>query len=194
MIQIVRKLPYHTPKLVSSYDNISLHTAVSFLDTAAAEAAKTDRRVRSVKPDDKQNAGTNFYRRLLIGQHESDVIETFFLRFDAHKKVRRELQLTDACFVVFRKFSGAKWFDVVAPDGEEGAVLVQSEGAWHFFSKSHESTASGSCAENCHRGGLGDALGTDSQLRTYKHLVLDTVPKPLEQYAGILAAQSQAAY
>lgn len=89
-------------------------------------------------------------------------------------------------------FGQHRWFAVVAPDGELGAVFCQSRACWHYFSKLHAATASSCVVERCHREGLGSAIGTESEMRTYRrNLHPSNVPRDLRQYAGIVAAMGQ---
>jgi cytochrome P450 len=89
-------------------------------------------------------------------------------------------------------YGAYRWFAVVAPDGERGAVFCQHAGCWHFFSKHHSSTASSSSAARCHEGGLGDAIGSDGELRTYRrNLQPGNIPKRLRAYHGVYAAMCQ---
>lgn len=105
---------------------------------------------------------------------------------------KREQALIDAGFIVTRTYKSGVWFEVIDPDGKEAAVLCQSESCWHWFSKAHRATASGSSAATCHKGGLGDAIDTDSRMRTYKRLLdQDNVPRPLVNFEGVYAAMCQ---
>jgi hypothetical protein len=78
-------------------------------------------------------------------------------------------QLETAGFKVLRSLRFGKWYEVVAPTGEEGAVLRIGPNSWHFFGVNF--TASGSSAAGCLSGGLGDVIGTDGQLKTYERHV-----------------------
>jgi hypothetical protein len=82
------------------------------------------------------------------------------------------------------------WVTAVDPDGWPCAAYRQSAGRWHWFARDHEATASGGSAETCHRGGLGDAIDTDSAMRTYRRAV-GAAPRVLWRYAGVRAAMSQ---
>jgi hypothetical protein len=105
---------------------------------------------------------------------------------------KTEKKLTDAGFKIIKKFPGGRWFQVIAPDGESGAVLCQSFAAWHFFSEDHAATASSCSVERCHLDGLGDAIGTDSQMSTYRRLLQEVnVPKPLIKFDGVYVAIGQ---
>ena len=91
-----------------------------------------------------------------------------------------------------RHFGAYRWFAVVAPDGEHGAVFCQHKGCWHFFSRHSGGTASSSQVEHCHQGGLGDAIGSDSELRTYRrNLQPGNVPRRLRRYEGVYQAMCQ---
>jgi hypothetical protein len=86
-----------------------------------------------------------------------------------------------------------RWYEVTAPDGEHGAILKQSEACWHFFARDVAATASHSDVARCHLGGLGDAIGTDGQLKTYRQLLSEpNVPAALRSYRGVHAAMTQA--
>lgn len=78
-------------------------------------------------------------------------------------------QLETAGFKISRSFRKGKWFEVTAPTGEEGAVLRIASNSWHFFGVNF--TSSGMSVETMLKGGLGDVIGTDSQLRTYERHV-----------------------
>jgi hypothetical protein len=102
--------------------------------------------------------------------------------------------LTDAGFKIGRKYDGGQWFEVTTPRGEFGAVLCQSFAAWHYFAEKVAATASDSNVALCHLGGLGDAIGTDAQMRTYKRLLTESnVPKELRRFDGVYAAMQQVA-
>lgn len=83
-----------------------------------------------------------------------------------------------------------KWYEVREPDGSEVLILKQSSNAWHAFF-TFEGTASGSSAATATRGGLGDAIGSDSQLRSYCKIVLMAPESLVRKYRGLSAAQSQ---
>ncbi len=97
-----------------------------------------------------------------------------------------------AGFRVHKAYLGARWFEVTSPDGDRGYVLCQSYAAWHFFYRDILGTASNSSVHRCHRGGLGDAIGTDSQMKTYKRLLsIDNVPPEIRSVDSVYAAMSQ---
>ena len=100
------------------------------------------------------------------------------------------LKLETAGWVVAKTYKGMRWFRATSPRGELGVVLRQSEGCWHFFDDAGW-TASGTSPHNCHKGGLGDAVGSDSQLKTYCRLVLGAPRFLTEQCKGLQAAQGQ---
>ncbi len=103
-------------------------------------------------------------------------------------------RLEAAGFTVLRevslKWSGrGKWFEVTTPDGLPAIVGVQNPSCWHCFGES-EWTASSSGPEHCHDGGLGDAIGTDSQMKGYKRLVLRAPQTLTAKYDGLYRASS----
>ncbi len=100
--------------------------------------------------------------------------------------------LEEAGFTVHRAFPGGRWFEVTDPDGCVAFVLKQSEGAWHWFDAVGSATASNSSAAGCHRGGLGDALATDSQLRTYRNLLNGALPEAVRKCDSVYRAASAA--
>lgn len=103
-------------------------------------------------------------------------------------------RLEAAGFTVSKVYPGAKWFEVTDPTGEAGAVLCQSFAAWHYFSRDVAATASSSDPKRCHLDGLGDAIGTDAQMATYKGLLHpNRVPRPLQRFEGVYAAMGQVA-
>lgn len=83
-----------------------------------------------------------------------------------------------------------RWYEVRTPNGEEVLILKQSPNAWHAFF-TFEGTASGFSAASATRGGLGDAIGSDSQLRSYCRIVLRAPESLIRKYRGLSAAQSQ---
>lgn len=108
------------------------------------------------------------------------------------RMTKTEKLLTEAGFKIGRKYDGGRWFEVTTPDGELGAVLCQSFAAWHYFSENHAATASSSNPARCHLDGLGDAIATDSQMRTYERLLREeNVPSSLYRFAGVFAAMGQ---
>lgn len=82
-----------------------------------------------------------------------------------------------------------RWY-TVTKGGEGAAVLFQHDSAWHWFSVTQKATASGSSAESCDRGGLGDAIGDDNDMKQYKRMVLQ-VPRGLMDFEGVYAAVQQ---
>ena len=89
------------------------------------------------------------------------------------------------------KFKGTgRWYEVITPDNQSALLLKQSESCWHVFGAAMW-TASGSSIEQSYRGGLGDAIGTDSQMKTYKRLVLSAPQRLSREYDGLYAAQGQ---
>lgn len=98
-------------------------------------------------------------------------------------------ELTQAGFTVIANH-GARWVEVIDPTGEHGAVWKQSASAWHYFAKACHATANSCNAATCHLGALGEAIGTDSQLRTYRRGVASP-PKALRSFLGVRSAMSQ---
>ena len=105
-------------------------------------------------------------------------------------------QLTEAYFRVVKEIYTAQtkgqWYEVVNPEGDEGVVLRQANDIWHFFFKDFEGTASGSCPERCYLDGLGDAIGTDAQLETYKKYLYRALDRLLAEYDGLYRAATDA--
>lgn len=85
-----------------------------------------------------------------------------------------------------------RWIRVVSPDGDEGVLFRVGRHKWHWFSWAHEWTGSGHHPSVAMRGGLGDVIDTDSQLRTYKRQMIDAPKCYLTDCAGLYAASSQA--
>ncbi len=83
-----------------------------------------------------------------------------------------------------------KWFEVKLPSGETALLLKQSPACWHVFGESCW-TASGSDLATAHRGGLGDAISTDSQMKTYARLVKRAPESLASKYDGLNAAKQQ---
>lgn len=98
------------------------------------------------------------------------------------------------------------WYEAVAPrrpnagprdwsprwgkKGEEVLVLRQGPAIWHVFYRD-QSTASGGDPLRALTGGLGDAIGSDSDLERYCELVLSAPRRLAEEYDGLYAAQGQ---
>ncbi len=89
----------------------------------------------------------------------------------AMKKSKSVQRLEAAGFTVGKIHRG-RWFEVTK-NGEAAVIVRQHENCWHWFAMANESTASGSSPERCDTGLLGDVIGTDAELRTYRRLVLD---------------------
>jgi hypothetical protein len=83
-----------------------------------------------------------------------------------------------------------RWYEVVAPNGEECLILRQSSNRWHAFGRSGW-TASGSSPERAVKGGLGDAIDTDAQLKSYCNMVLRAPDRLAKEYYGLYEAQGQ---
>lgn len=84
-----------------------------------------------------------------------------------------------------------KWFEVITPDNDKGCVLRIGSRCWHFFYKDIGATSSGSSVESCPNGMLGDAVGTDAELETYKKNVISSPVRLKEEYEGLYAAVGQ---
>ena len=98
--------------------------------------------------------------------------------------------LEAAGFTVHAVTRPGRWFEVER-DGQYAAVLYQHDGAWHWFSLEHAATASGSRPEECHRGGLGDAVSDDHDLHQYRRLIRSAPDHLRRDYKGVAAAYSQ---
>lgn len=108
---------------------------------------------------------------------------------------KAEKMLTEAGFKVIKVYPGARWFEVVSPDRGRGIVLRQNFDCWHFFYVDFVSTGSGSTAKGCPYGGLGDAIGSETQMRTYKRLLDEpNVPEPLRKHPSVYVAMQQASH
>lgn len=85
----------------------------------------------------------------------------------------------------------AGWFDVVTPDGDPAALWHQGAGLYHVFFASR-GTASGSSLERAYKGGLGDAISDDKEMRGYIRGVLSAPQALVNKYEGLREAQYQA--
>lgn len=74
--------------------------------------------------------------------------------------------------------------------GEEVLVLRQGPAIWHVFYR-NQSTSSGGDPLRALKGGLGDAIGSDSEMERYCELVLSAPRRLAEEYDGLYAAQGQ---
>jgi hypothetical protein len=88
-----------------------------------------------------------------------------------------------------------QWFVVRTPDSpsadsDTALLLRQGPHCYHVFGKACW-TASGSSLLTAYRGGLGDAIGTDSQMRTYCRLVSRAPETWAMEFEGLSAAKSQ---
>jgi hypothetical protein len=83
-----------------------------------------------------------------------------------------------------------RWYEVITPGGMSAVFMRQSDSAYHVFG-SASWTASASSIERAHEGGLGDAIGTDAELKTYGRLVMSAPERLSREYDGLYAAQSQ---
>ncbi len=91
---------------------------------------------------------------------------------------------------LYEAAKSGRWFEVQTPSSDHGLLLRQGPHCYHVFGSSCW-TASGSNLTTAHRGGLGDAIGTDSQMRTYKRLVESAPRKWADDFEGLSAAKSQ---
>ncbi len=101
-----------------------------------------------------------------------------------------QARIEAAGFTVIKVVRAGRWFEV-EKNGEKAAILYQHPSAWHWFSKAHAATASDSSAERCDRGGLGDAISDDRDMRQYKKLMYDAPDRLLREYQGVYAASCQ---
>jgi hypothetical protein len=90
-----------------------------------------------------------------------------------------------------------KWFVVEKPrivngveETEKAVILRQSANKWHYFFCAFEGTASGSSPENCDKGGLGDVISTESEMRTYQRMILDCPQSLFKDCQGIYRESS----
>lgn len=101
-------------------------------------------------------------------------------------------ELTAAGFKVHKGYRG-RFYLVTAPDGESAVVLRQARNCWHYFANASEATASGSTAAECMRGGLGDVIGTDGEMRTYRRLMFSAPGALLRASDGLYRGAIQVA-
>jgi len=86
-----------------------------------------------------------------------------------------------------------KWFEAMLPGSNEVVlVLRQSGNCWHTFGGAAW-TASSTSVERCQEGGLGDAIGTDGELKVYARLVNRAPSSWCDRFEGLWAAKSQVA-
>lgn len=84
-----------------------------------------------------------------------------------------------------------RWFTATDPTGHRCVIFRQAANAWHWFDADLEATASGTTAATAHKGGLGDAIDTDSMMRGYEK-ALKALPGPFAtRYAGLYRACCQ---
>jgi len=102
-------------------------------------------------------------------------------------KFRAELE--SAGFRIVNKVD--RWYEVLTPlpFSENACVYKQNAHAYHCFFE-FEGTASGFSAATCHKGGLGDAIETDGEIRSYKRIVLNAPRKLMKKYDGLYRASS----
>lgn len=78
-----------------------------------------------------------------------------------------------------------QFYRVETPQGERGILVRQGPNCWHFFWSAFEGSSSGMSIDEALKGGLGDAIGTDSQLRGYRSLMIQAPEKYLRQCSGL---------
>ena len=86
------------------------------------------------------------------------------------------------------------WFEAIDPMGYNCLVVKQNAHAYHWFDKNTGSTASGSSAKSCYMNCIGDAIGSDSELKTYYKLILSASEKLMNKYEGLMQAAMQVDY
>ncbi|KKM17108.1 hypothetical protein LCGC14_1679110, partial [marine sediment metagenome] len=74
--------------------------------------------------------------------------------------------------------------------GEPICFLRQETRIWHVFYR-ELATGSGTTPEAALSGGLGDAIGSDREMRSYCEKVLSAPQELVTQFGGLYAAQSQ---
>lgn len=94
--------------------------------------------------------------------------------------------------------SRGKWFECDTPVAtlsvkttERVIVLRQSRNIWHAF-YAYRATASGPTPLCALTMGLGDAIGTDGELRSYSRLVSRAPETWAREFEGLNAAKEQA--
>jgi hypothetical protein len=105
-------------------------------------------------------------------------------------KIRYRATIEKAGF----KVHGAirNFYRVTAPNGDEGIIMRQSGSRWHFFWAGFVGTASGHSPETCMNGGLGDAIDTDAQLRSYCRMLINAPEMYLQENDSLYRASSDA--
>jgi hypothetical protein len=76
--------------------------------------------------------------------------------------------------------------------GESICFLKQAPRIWHAFYR-ERATGSGTTPRAALTGGLGDAISTDAELRSYCKMVMDAPASLASQFGGLSAAQDQCA-
>ena len=84
-----------------------------------------------------------------------------------------------------------RWIHVLAPSGEEGVLFRVSANKWHWFSWHYEATGSGHSPLRALDGGLGDVIGTDGEMRSYRVQMLAAPNCYLTKCAGLYRASCQ---
>lgn len=105
------------------------------------------------------------------------------------RKTAFQVELETAGFQVIDNID--RWYEVITPHGEPAVAYKQNAHAYHVFGQT-EWTASGCTAATSHTGGLGDALSTDGEVRSYERIVLRAPSKLLRKYDGLYRASSYA--
>jgi hypothetical protein len=82
-----------------------------------------------------------------------------------------------------------RWY-TATKNNDPCAILFQHETAWHWFHAVHQATASGTNAKQADQGGLGDAIGDDTDMKQYKRMIRQT-PHGLLDLQGVYAAYCQ---
>lgn len=90
----------------------------------------------------------------------------------AKRKTVGHRELEADGFTVLRTFRNPRWFKVQKGD-DIGYIARQGPRCWHYFWSNLEGTGSGETPSRAMFGGLGDVIGTDSEMRTYKRIVLN---------------------
>jgi hypothetical protein len=82
------------------------------------------------------------------------------------------------------------WYEAYEPYGTHVCILRQGPAQWHVFYH-YNATSSGSDPTSALRGGLGDAIDTDAQLKRYCELVMRAPDRLARKYEGLYSAMGQ---
>lgn len=82
------------------------------------------------------------------------------------------------------------WYEAYEPLGTHVCILRQGPAQWHVFYH-YEATSSGGDPKSALHGGLGDAIGTDAELKRYCELVMRAPDRLVRKYNGLYAAMRQ---